>query len=154
MADYLDTQTGHDRVYWFTRIQRLIVKTAKPMSAKVLRKMGLSPGHSQSDSLAVFQQLALELYRALPTDRPVDSNMFLASALSIACAQWYARLQRAKACDPVRPLADRRRAYVAYLSFANELSRILVDERDDATFLPDQRWEGPFTPDATSGDFR
>lgn len=154
MNDYLQDRTGHDRRYWFARVQRLIVKHTTPIDPKVLKKMGLSPGHGSTDTAAVVASLTREIQRTIPADAPVDGNMFVAAVLGVVLSTWYARLQRAKSCDPVRPLSLRRKAYSAFLDFGTELSRILVDERDDATFLPEQEWDGPFTPNARSGDFR
>lgn len=154
MTDYLEEKTGHGRAYWFARVQRLIGKHSKPIPAKTLKKMGLSPGHSGTDTVAVFADLAREIARVVPADRPVDGNMFVASTLAVITALWYARLQRAKCCDPVRPLSLRRKAYGSFVDFGAEISRVLIDERDDATFLPEQRWELPFAPDASSGSFK
>ena len=159
MTDILTNETGRNTAYWMARVQTLIEQTGKPITdpktRKQLKRHGVDPDkHTTNDPLDWLAQLAAELMEAVPADRPVDGNMWLAKTLGFVLAVWYARLAFAKAHDPVRPVSDRRRAYDAHHTFTVELLGAVTDVRHDATFFPRQKWESPFDPAAKSGSYR
>jgi hypothetical protein len=146
-------RTGHGRAYWFARVQSLILEHSTEVPAKELRKMGLSPGHFQTDTSAWISALSQEVIDSAPSE-PHDGNMYAASMLGLILALWFTRLQRAKCCDPVRPLGIRRKAYSLFLDYTHALFGVCVDEREDAIYLPSQQWQSPFVPKAKSGSYK
>jgi hypothetical protein len=109
--------------------------------------------HQTTNTGAVIADLVKEIAAGCP-ETPHDGNMFIAAVLSAILGLWFARLQRAKSFDPVRPVTLRRQAYQGWLNYARFMQDALIDESADPSYFPKQRWQSPYDPNATSGDFR
>lgn len=153
-ADWLLLQTGQPLAYWFARIQALIVQYTDMSHADKPLAKGFSAGHGTTDVGSWVVALAAEVLQRMPRGVPIDGNMWAASVLGCMLTAWFARLLYAKANDPVRPLSDRQPAYHRYQYFVNDMVRLMTDISQDATFLPNQKWQSPFVGQSTSGKFR
>jgi hypothetical protein len=148
--DYLLDRTGKTTAYWLVRVEALIRECST-------EPVDVAPGYSKHGSTDVrYWHAALlgEVLQHFPSGRLIDENMWTASVLGCILATWYARLQWGKACDPVRPVADRVPAYNRHVEFIVSLGVALSNPANDATVWPNQTWQSPFTPNATSGSFR
>lgn len=143
--NWLEEQTGQSSAWWMATVQRLIGKhsTPPPKGKK----------HGTTDVTAWLTDLVKMVERRFPPDGQYDENMKAAAVLSQVLALWYLRVHRAKALDSARPISHRQSAYLRRQEYVVALLLAAMDEREDAAYFPGQRWQLPFTPDATSGDF-
>ena len=139
--DLLTALTGHDQEYWFYEVQHLI--EASHFGRKVR-------GHHRN-RLNWPDQLRLRVQMEFKGDN-YDPNMRTALCMGMILMHWYARIHRAKAMDPNRPLTLRRQAYAAWLNAGDWADRIWRDERADKDLTP-QKWNHPFWPGARGGKF-
>lgn len=144
VRDYLEGATGKDAAWWVEFIQQAI--------ADSFEHNPRDPDHPFCEPSEWAHRLVLELDGRRP-DRYGDENMWMAATLAIAAGTWVCRIQRAKACDPHRPVALRRAAYEQYMTLVYAMARIGADESRDPEMFPGQPWESPYLPDATDGAF-
>ena len=136
--------TGHDSLYWFRRVQELIV------ASHVGRKV---KGHHRN-KMDWFVKLGKEILATFPeSGPPYDPNMRLAAAMGLILTVWQVRVHRAKLFDPNRPLNKRREIYAGWVDAAMIYASVFFDERDDAIFMPGQKWNNPWWPGAKGGKF-
>lgn len=140
--DFLAQLTGHDRAWWFARIQ------------KAVSDSGIKTGgaHDEAQPIFFLSDVIREVVQTLPREGMYDPNMRSALVTSYVLGLWYFRLHRAKCWHPARPLEVRRAAYDSWLRNVREFSTLWVDERDDHAFMP-QPYDNPFLPGAKSGKF-
>jgi hypothetical protein len=141
--DELEAMTGRDAIWWTLFVQAVI--------ADAFRDNPKDPDHPVCDPAEWLNEVLQELADRRPKAYG-DENMWLARALSLVLATWDARISRAKAFDPRRPVALRRQAYNSYLRFGHALAAVTLDERGDFEMF-DQPWESPYDPEATDGSF-
>jgi hypothetical protein len=135
--------TTYGPTFWFTAVQGFIAAAAYGAVIKGHRKNREDWG----------EKLARAVWQTFPKDGPAyDGNMRFALSMGLILLGWYARLHRAKAMDPNRPLDARRQAYTAWLRSAQAAMMLWVDERDDAKKMG-QKWNNPWWPGAKGGKF-
>jgi hypothetical protein len=144
--DWLRVRTGMDGTEWVLWIQEQISTSWQPNPD--------DPKHPISWPAADWQIPLVEEVerRVLERTRGGDENIGTAQVLAMILATWSARIARAKAMDPHRPVSLRRQAYRAFMAFVSELHYRVTDESADAAMF-DQPWENPHLPEATDGDF-
>jgi hypothetical protein len=144
---------GNSLPEWLYWIQHRIAAHTKPTD---------DPNHGATDMRAWLLELIDELERTWPDgwrelragdQGSFDENMRMARELSLLLAAWFASVARAKSRDPNRPVALRREAHERRQWWIEQMVRALVDDRADPDVFPGQRWESPFLPDATDGEF-
>lgn len=145
---YLRELTHRDDAWWIATVQQLIQKHSSPSD---------DPDHDQTDAKAWVHELVTMIHESLPTalcrHEAYDENMRIAAITSQVLALWYCRVQRAKFLSPARPLDLRMKANTRWIEYAHAMLNNIIDERNDATYFPAQRWELPFTHESTSGKF-
>lgn len=130
---------------WLCIVEALIAKHAQP---KVFDVEGR--GWGQTDTLAWVVELAQEVEREIKTENwrsetPYDINMSVARNMGLILLVWYAHVQRAKCCDPARPLEERERAARMRSMFLAELQAVLTDDLIMGEVWGEkQRWTMPF----------
>jgi len=150
--DHLVGTTGKTMGYWLVAVEQAIRACEKPLSAKVAKRLGISPvGHADCDPRAVVTRLADMVFKCTP--ELVDGNMFMCQTLGLILVAWAVRIGRAKAYDPNRPLKLRRYALERWMKFARELGNVAIDERYDHEAWSGQNWDPPFRPGAKDGSF-
>jgi hypothetical protein len=131
-----------DDVGWFSAVQTFIREAGYGKLVK---------GHRRNRN-DWPDKLAAMIWRTFPEEGGFDGNMRFALVAGLVYLGWYARLHRAKAMDPNRPLAIRRQAYTAWLRCAQAAALLWIDERQDAVKMP-QKWNNPWWPGAKGGKF-
>lgn len=129
--------TGQGIKYWCGRIGSLIAKTAKPVEGYAV---------STCDPAEWIGELSKEICKASHPKIPVeaDENLVAVRLLSLLLAAWFARIVRAKAYDPRRPVKPRRMMMKRFQEYSEELLGVLTDESMDSALFPDQEWDSPF----------
>jgi hypothetical protein len=160
--NYLLEKTSFDDAYWMARVQQLIVECSTPIATESREENGqivALAGHSSTDTKMALRRLLDEVIATNPISGSAtgigvyDENMRTISLLGYICVLWYSSTHRAKLFDPARPLSLRRQAWGAYLSWATELVRMLLDVSRLSTFFPIQKWGYPFDPEGKDGTF-
>lgn len=146
--EWLETVTNRPAAYWMAACQQAVNKASSPSD---------DPKHDQTDVTAFISEVTRLVVASLPPEgsgeAPYDPNMRVAATLSLVLALWYGRLHYAKIHDPNRPASLRQRVYTRWWNWIHALFSAVLDEREDATFFPGQRWDFPFDPRAENGDF-
>ncbi len=133
--------TGQGAQYWFDRIGALIARTAKPVKGYAV---------STCDPAQWVGELAREICKAAHPKIPTaaDENITAARLLSLLLAGWFARIARAKAYDPRRPVKVRRQVMGRLQDYSEALLGVLTDESMDPSLFPAQEWDVPFAKNA------
>ena len=127
-------------------VQQAIKDASKPTD---------DPNHDSTDVHAWLTEVARLVETSLPpaSEEKYDENMRAGAVMSVVLALHYGRLHFAKIHDPARPVAIRQRAYERWLAWSQALLSVLLDEREDATYFPGQKWDYPFGHAAVDGEF-
>lgn len=142
--------TRKTRAWWVERVQDKIRIHTRPTK---------DPWHGYTESGAVIESLAREVQRYSMAGggpgkvRKYDENLRMASVLGYVLCLWYARIHKAKAFDPRRPVTHRRAAYMSRQMFLQAMFEAMIDDSRDAEFFPGQKWESPYDPNPTEGYF-
>lgn len=157
-SQWIEHMTGKDRQWWVAKVQALITKNSKPTK---------DPWHGTTNTEKMVQDLMKEIKKTYGHDfqaktgsrisametRRFDENMRMASVLGYVLTLFYARLHRAKAYDPRRPVKLRQVAYQQRHLWSIAMFRAMTDESEDQDHFPGQKWESPFDPYPTDGYF-
>lgn len=144
-SKFLEERTGRGAAWWVAAVQKAVQENSSPSD---------DPNHDQTDLGGFLARVSKLVEDSLPrTGEAYDPNMRAMAVLSLVSALWFGRLQYAKAHDPARPSSTRRQAYAGWVAWALALGSIPLDEREDATHFPGQRWDFPFTFESESGNF-
>ncbi len=141
-GQYLVRATGHSDQHWVHAAQALINEYTD---------WDESTGHGDSETEAWVVDLARDVVRSMRGGG--DPNMGAAAALGLILVTWYARIQRAKAYDPNRPVKLRQRALEAHRDYVALVMDSVNDESRDHVYFAGQKWDPPFAPEAKDGEF-
>ena len=142
---WLEEQTGVSDREWIEFVQTHISENTVPTT---------DPQHGETIVTAWIVELTEKVLSRIPTDKPVDGNMWAARVMAAVLALWYHHVQWAKIRDPRRPIELRQRANVRLTRWRMGMDKIVMTRREDiAEIFPGQSWENPFDKDATDGTF-
>jgi len=142
---WLHQATGKSPTYWLNLIQREIKKASRKSA---------DPKHDETDVSMWMEALVLKVLELQAGIKgKLDGNMRAAAVVSQILALWFIRVQRAKAYDPRRPIALRKKALVRWADYLTAMQRLGLDESADTRIFQTQRWESPWDPRAHDGDF-
>ena len=140
----LKAWTGHDSVWWFHRVQEHIWDSVIAGTDEI---------HPDCDVLEWIGNLLKDMLPEIDDEAGYDGNMRLAALIGIVLTNWVARLSRAKAYDPNRPLNLRRKALRSHQKIVMAVISAVTDEQKDHRYCPGQEWNPPYGPQARGGTF-
>jgi hypothetical protein len=139
----LKKETGRGLKEWLDFIGEDIGKRSKPLKG--------SNGLWTTDVDLWLSDLARELWKTVPSRHDLnckDENIICARLMALILAAWSCRIIRAKAYDPRRPVAARRKALGKLGDHCKALLECVADESMDCILFPSQEWDSPFSPHA------
>lgn len=141
-GDLMKERTGLSIRSWINKVQKLIaLNTVTPKGAT----------HGITNKVWILE-LLVKVKKTMPKKGEYDGNMWLASTIGAILIGWYLRVHRAKAYDPQRPVAHRRKALRQRMEFAQFINSLIIDESEDYLIF-NQEWDVPFSKHAKDGKF-
>lgn len=144
LGTYLLEETGKTAVDWIAFVQSEIPKHSKPYNEN----------HDITDTAKVWEAVVAEVIASAPEDPDLyDENLRTARLSALVMSLWFSACSRSKTRDPRRPIALRREAHHKIVTWRAMMLQAMTDDAFDPFGFPSQKFENPFAPDATDGDF-
>ena len=139
---YLLKQTGEGVLWWMSFIVRSIARNSRDVRG--------SGGLETTDCHLWLKALGNQVWqRVMPgMKRWEDENLVCAETVSLILSLWFCRTARAKAYDPRRRPADRRKVLRRLQHYYWLLIACATDESMDDDLFPEQDWDNPFSGQA------
>lgn len=143
-TDWLSEKTGRSAAWWMSACQTAITSRAEKSD---------DLNHDDNDPELFLHDVAHLVVTSLPKDGNYDPNMRVAAVMGVVLVLWKSRVHYCKTQDPMRPVSSRQNSYDQWAEWTQVLISAVMDERDDPTYFPGQKFEHPFSFDATDGEF-
>ncbi len=141
---WLESTTGRSAAWWMAACQNAISSKSEKSD---------DPNHDENDPEVFLHDVAHLVTTSLPPDGNYDPNMRVAAVMGVVLCLWKSRCHYSKTQDPHRPVSTRQKSYDQWAEWVGVLVSAVMDERDDPTYFPGQKFEHPAAFDAKDGDF-